>query len=68
MPMMVSTDAALALYGLSSTSVQYLTYHVLLQEGNPYKASAASVLTIIGIALLLIPLLRRTWREQRQGN
>ena len=61
-PVMVLTQGAF------TTSVQYLTYHVLLQEGNPYKASAASVLTIIGIALLLIPLLRKTWREQRQGG
>ncbi len=60
-PVMVLTQGAF------TTSVQYLTYHVLLQEDNPYKASAASVLTIIGIGLLLIPLLRKTWREQRQG-
>jgi len=51
--------------GAFTTSVQYLTYHVLLQEDNPYKASAAAVLTIAGIAVLLIPLLRKTWREQR---
>ena len=61
-PVMVLTQGAF------TTSVQYLTYHVLLQEDNPYKASAASVLTIIGIALLLIPLLRKTWREQRRGG
>ena len=61
-PVMVLTQGAF------TTSVQYLTYHVLLQEDNPYKASAASVLTIIGIAILLIPLLRKTWREQRQGG
>ena len=61
-PVMVLTQGAF------TTSVQYLTYHVLLQEDNPYKASAASVLTIIGIAVLLIPLLRKTWREQRQGG
>ena len=53
--------------GAFTTSVQYLTYHVLLQEDNPYKASAAAVLTIVGIAVLLIPLLRKTWREQRHG-
>ena len=53
--------------GAFTTSVQYLTYHVLLQEDNPHKASAAAVLTILGIAVLLIPLLRRTWREQRHG-
>ncbi len=61
-PVMVLTQGAF------TTSVQYLTYHVLLQEDNPYKASAASVLTIIGIALLLIPLLRKTWKEQRHGG
>ena len=61
-PVMVLTQGAF------TTSVQYLTYHVLLQEDNPYKASAASVLTIIGIALLLVPLLHKTRREQRRGN
>ena len=54
--------------GAFTTSVQYLTYHVLIQEDNPYKASAAAVLTIVGIAVLLIPLLRKTWREQRSGG
>jgi multiple sugar transport system permease protein len=53
--------------GAFTTSVQYLTYYVLLEENNPFKASAAAVLTLLGIALLLVPLLRRTWREQRQG-
>ncbi|HZF79127.1 MAG TPA: sugar ABC transporter permease, partial [Rubrivivax sp.] len=51
--------------GAFTTSVQVLTYHVLLLEDNPYKASAAAVLTIVGIGILLIPLLRKTWREQR---
>ena len=54
--------------GTFTASVQYLTYIVLLQENNPYKASAAAVLTVLGIAVLLIPLLRRTWREQRGGQ
>ena len=49
--------------GAFTTSVQYLTYNVLLQEGNPYKASASSVLTLLGIIVLLIPLLRKTWKE-----
>jgi multiple sugar transport system permease protein len=53
--------------GAFTTSVQVLTYHVLLLEDNPYKASAAAVLTIVGIGVLLIPLLRKTWREQRRG-
>ena len=53
--------------GTFTTSVQYLTYYVLLEENNPFKASAAAVLTVLGIAVLLIPMLRKTWREQRQG-
>ena len=53
--------------GAFTTSVQYLTYFILLQEHNPYKASAAAVLTLVGIAVLLLPLVRRTWREQRRG-
>ncbi len=52
--------------GAFTTSVQYLTYHILMQENNPYKASAASVLTIVGILVLLVPLLVKTWREQRR--
>ncbi len=51
--------------GAFTTSVQYLTYFVLLQENNPFKASAASVLTMAGIAVLLVPLLIKTYREQR---
>lgn len=54
--------------GAFTASVQYLTYSLLLEENNPFKASAAAVLTLIGIALLLLPLLRRTWREQREGH
>ena len=53
--------------GAFTTSVQYLTYFILLQENNPYKASAAAVLTTIGIAVLLVPLLVKTWKEQRRG-
>jgi multiple sugar transport system permease protein len=53
--------------GAFTTSVQYLTYHILLQENNPFKASAAAVLTLIGIVFLLIPLLVKTWREQKKG-
>lgn len=54
--------------GAFTTSVQYLTYFILLQENNPYKASAAAVLTVAGILVLLAPLLVKTWREQRQGR
>jgi multiple sugar transport system permease protein len=58
-PVMVLTQGAF------TASVQYLTYFTLLQENNPYKASAAAVLTLIGILILLIPLLVKTYREQR---
>ncbi len=61
-PVMVLTQGAF------TTSVQYLTYFILLQENNPFKASAAAVLTLIGILILLIPLLVRTYREQRAGG
>lgn len=54
--------------GAFTTSVQYLTYYILLQEHNPYKASAAAVLTLVGILVLLIPLLVKTWREQKTGG
>lgn len=53
--------------GAFTTSVQYLTYYILLQENNPYKASAAAVLTLAGILVLLVPLLVKTWREQKSG-
>ncbi len=53
--------------GAFTTSVQYLTYHILMLENNPYKASAAAVLTLVGIVILLIPLLVKTWREQKGG-
>jgi multiple sugar transport system permease protein len=54
--------------GAFTTSVQYLTYYTLVTETNPYKASAAAVLTTAGIFVLLIPLLVKTWKEQRRGG
>ena len=54
--------------GVFTTSVQFLTYSILLDESNPYKASAASVLTLVGIGFLLAPLLKRTWNEQRNSR
>ncbi len=54
--------------GAFTTSVQFLTYDILMQQNNPFKASAAAVLTVLGIAVLLIPLLRKTWREQRSHH
>ena len=54
--------------GAFTTSVQYLTYGILLQEANAYKVSAAAMQTVCGVAVLLVPLLVKTWREQRSGT
>jgi multiple sugar transport system permease protein len=51
-------------------SLQYLTYQYLTPDetGNRAisRASASSMLTMIGIVILLIPLLTRTWRDHRR--
>jgi len=53
-------------------SLQWLTYDFLIPDnaGNRSiaRASASSMLTMIGIVLLLIPLLRRAWRDQRRSR
>lgn len=50
-------------------SLQWLTFNFLTPDetGNRAvtRASASSVLTMIGIVLLLIPLLIRTWRDRK---
>lgn len=50
-------------------SLQYLTYDFLIPDatGNRSisRAAASSMLTLVGIVLLLIPLLRRTWAQHR---
>lgn len=48
-----------------ASSLQYLTYSVLAFEDNIHRAAAYAVLTLIGIIVLLVPVLVRTWREQR---
>lgn len=48
-------------------SLQYLTYDFLIPDdsGNRSisRASASSMMTMVGIVILLIPLLMRTWRD-----
>jgi multiple sugar transport system permease protein len=61
----VFEPAVVLTQGAFTTTVQYLTYTILTQENNPYKASAAAVLTTLGIAIIITPLLIKTWREQR---
>ncbi len=50
-------------------SLQYLTYDYLTPDGTGTRAvnraSASSMLTMVGIVILLIPLLRTTWRQHR---
>ena len=53
-------------------SLQWLTYDFLTPDeaGNRSisRASASAMLTMIGIALILIPLVKRTWRDHRGGR
>lgn len=50
-------------------SLQWLTFDFLTPDdsGNRAisRASASSMLTMVGIVILLIPVLRRTWRDHR---
>lgn len=52
-------------------SLQWLTYDFLTpdQAGNRSisRASASAMLTMVGIAILLVPLLRRTWHDHRRS-
>jgi multiple sugar transport system permease protein len=51
------------------TSLQWITYNFLQPDdaGNRSigRASASAILIMVGIVILLVPLLRNTWREQR---
>jgi multiple sugar transport system permease protein len=50
-------------------SLQFLTFNLLTpdQAGNRAvtRASASAMLTMVGVIVLLVPILMRTWREQR---
>ncbi len=50
-------------------SLQWLTYDFLTPNEagtrSISRASASAMLTMIGIAILLVPLLRRTWRDHK---
>jgi multiple sugar transport system permease protein len=51
-------------------SLQWLTFHFLVPEGSAERsisrASASALLTMVGIVVILVPLLRRNWREHRR--
>lgn len=46
-------------------SLSWIIYNDLIAAGNPLygSAGATSILTIIGVAILLMPVLIRTWRD-----
>lgn len=48
-----------------ATSLSFIIFNDLRESGNPLYASAGatSMLTIIGVAILLTPVLIRTWRD-----
>ena len=50
-------------------SLQWLTYDLLIPDdaGNRSisRASASAMLTMVGIVVLLIPLLRKTWKDHK---
>jgi len=48
-----------------ANSVQYLTYYTLVFEDNIHKAAAYAILTVIGVVILLIPVMIRTYKDQR---
>ncbi len=53
-------------------SLQWLTYDLLSPDdaGNRAysRANASAMLTMVGIVILLIPLLRRTWRDHKGSS
>ena len=53
-------------------SLQFLTYDFLVPDdsGNRSisRASASAMLTMVGIIILLIPLIMRTWRDHKGGQ
>ncbi|MGJ8617800.1 MAG: carbohydrate ABC transporter permease [Sulfitobacter sp.] len=53
-----------------ATSLSYLIFNDLRESDTPLFGSAAatSMLTIIGVIILLLPVLRRNWREFNMKN
>lgn len=53
-------------------SLQWLTYDLLTPDDSGSRsisrASANSMLTMVGVVILLLPLLKRTWADHRRSN
>ncbi len=53
--------------GQGADSLQHQAYRILSDELNYHKASASALLMVLGILVLLIPLVIKTWRDQRRA-
>ncbi|WP_298922475.1 sugar ABC transporter permease [uncultured Roseobacter sp.] len=51
-----------------ANSVQYLTYYTLVFEDNIHKAAAYAILTVLGVIVLLIPIMIKTFKDQKAGK
>ena len=54
--------------GNGAISLQYLTYDLLATEGNYFKSSAAAVITVFGVIMLLSPAIVKLYREHKRGH
>lgn len=53
--------------GVNGTeSVMYYNYRVAIVQNSITRGAAVSILTVVGIIILLLPLLRETYKEQRE--
>lgn len=53
--------------GQFANSLQHLTYTILDIEQNYHRASASALLTVLGVLVLLVPIVVRTWRDERRS-
>ena len=52
--------------GINGTeSVMWYAYRIGILENDLTRGSAIGIITVLGIIVLLLPFLWRTWREQR---
>ena len=55
--------------GVNGTeSVMFYNYRVAIVQNSLTRGAAVSILTVVGILVLLLPLLRATYLEQRQAR
>ena len=53
-------------------SLQWLTYDFLTPDdtGNRLinRASTSAMLTMVGVTIIILPLLKKTWEDYREGK